>query len=205
MARLKPDNPDIARTFAICPATSLPGQTGHIPLGMSACPVSGPEEVGRWRKAIERRGWKTAPHRHQTDNVRKISAIDLDRSEKLTGQQNCSALQVVHRTLTVSRDDNSLPRASRLGDLLRHGLNSLCFSACARCVPVIGSSETREFQRNASNQTAGKKTRVGVPGGRSYWPAYISTCSFSHAAPSKTVLHFGQKFWAADFETRVYK
>src|ERR1700721_909563 len=108
MAHVKPDNPDIARTFAICPATSLPGQTGHIPLGMSACPVSGPREVGRWRKAIERRGWKAARHGHERTNARNSTGHGVNHSETLASAEKCAASLVTPRPITVSRRTNEL-------------------------------------------------------------------------------------------------
>jgi len=214
MAHVNPDNQDIARTFAFCPATSLPGQTGHIPLGMSACPVSGPEEVGRWRKAIERSAWKTAPHRHVNSNTRDSSADDIGRSKALASATECSVLQgkpwlitVIRRVNLVSVCDNLSPHASRLGDLISRSLNLLNFRTHTRCVSVIGSSETREFTRNACNRTIGKKTGVGAGWGEDLVRALYSTFPFSHAASPKTLLHFGHRnFWAADFEkSYVYK
>src|ERR1700733_8998753 len=214
MAHVKPDNPDITRTFAICPATSLPGQTGHIPLGMSACPVSGPEEMGRWRKAIERRGWKTTRHGHESHNARDCSHHDVDGGKTLASATEWSVLQVEPWPITVSRRTNELvatatwlPSASRSDHRLCRRLNLLRFPTCTRYVPVIGSSETRKSARNACNRTVGKKTRVWVPGGRFYWPARYSTFPFSHAPALKTLLHFGHRiFWAAGFEKlRVYK
>jgi hypothetical protein len=52
--------------------SSKPGQTGHIPLGMSGCPVSGLREVER-EDGIAERGSSEGPRRrHVRDNARQL-------------------------------------------------------------------------------------------------------------------------------------
>lgn len=135
MARVNPDNPDIARTSALCPATSLPGQTGHIPLGMSGCPVSGFREV-------EREGEKTPRRSAHTDNGTVWRSIMPDRQPGRRDPERmvrfAGRVGVDNGYRLLFRSANLLPCASHSHNVVTRPLRWQGFQQIARCCHVIG-------------------------------------------------------------------
>jgi hypothetical protein len=150
VAGLNPDKPDITRTSAFCPATSLPGQTGHIPLGMSGCPVSGLGEAGRQVKTIEKWASKPPRYRDERSNCENAESRWRDRRPSTALATECAAFQheptkvtVTWVTCRVTNYDNSLPGASHRSNRVTQPLEMLRFRPIARCLPIIGGIYAR--------------------------------------------------------------